>query len=99
MHHIIWQVIYEYLTSTKKLMCFYMRCDNYFKGNFVQVIHVQFYKMIGRIIYVIVVLFPALVAGKPRDPAFRLLPYRYKPVYNVLVAAKEMDCKARATCL
>ena len=55
-------------------------------------IHAQLYRMIVRRRHVVVVHFPALIVDKPGDPAFRLLPYGYGPVYVVsaLVAAGDI---------
>ncbi|KAF3557683.1 hypothetical protein F2Q69_00015730 [Brassica cretica] len=41
-------------------------------------------RMIVRRRHVVVVHFPALIVDKPGDPAFRLLPYGYGPVYVVI---------------
>ena len=58
-----------------------------------QAIRAQLYVMIGRKIRVVVVYSPALTVDKRVDPASRILPYGYGPVYvkDTLVAVGEMD--------
>lgn len=58
-----------------------------------QVIRAQLYEMIEGMRQLFVVLSPASFVDKTGDPAFRLLPYEYGPVYviNVLKEIWEMD--------
>ncbi|KAF3497782.1 hypothetical protein DY000_02052818 [Brassica cretica] len=59
----------------------------------VQAIRAQLYGMISRKRRVVVMPYLALIVDKQGDPASRILPYGYGPVYVVdtLVAAGEMD--------